>query len=96
MTIVNVYTKDNQNYTVTTAYYADNEYFLSIQLADGRMINKTFTTSLLAPQLEKPFVEWSGENSVEITYVSDAAGPLYYLAAAGRCPDPTLWEEQRS
>ena len=79
MTIVNVYTKDNQNYTVTTAYYADNEYFLSIQLADGSMINKTFTTSLLAPQLEKPFVEWSGENSVEITYVSDAAGSLYYL-----------------
>lgn len=94
MTIVNVYTKDNQNYTVTTAYYADNEYFLSIQLADGSMINKTFTTSLLAPQLEKPFVEWSGENSVEITYVSDAAGSLYYLVQPVAAQTRNLWEEQ--
>ena len=95
MTIVNVYTKDNQNYTVTTAYYADNEYFLSIQLADGSMINKTFTTSLLAPQLEKPFVEWSGENSVEITYVSDAAGSLYYLVQPVAAQTRNLWEEQK-
>lgn len=94
MTIVNVYTKDNQNYTVTTAYYADNEYFLSIQLADGSMINKTFTISLLAPQLEKPFVEWSGENSVEITYVSDAAGSLYYLVQPVAAQTRNLWEEQ--
>lgn len=94
MTIVNVYTKDNQNYTVTTAYYADNEYFLSIQLADGSMINKTFTTSLLAPQLEKPFVEWSGENSVEITYVSDAAGSLYYLVQPVAAQTRNLWEGQ--
>lgn len=94
MTIVNVYTKDNQNYTVTTAYYADNEYFLSIQLADGSMINKTFTTSLLAPQLEKPFVEWSGENSVEIAYVSDAAGSLYYLVQPVAAQTRNLWEEQ--
>ena len=94
MTIVNVYTKDNQNYTVTTAYYADNEYFLSIQLADGSMINKTFTVSLLAPQLEKPFVEWSGENSVEITYVSDAAGLLYYLVQPVAAQTRNLWEEQ--
>lgn len=94
MTIVNVYTKDNQNYTVTTAYYADNEYFLSIQLADGSMINKTFTTSLLAPQLEKPLVEWSGENSVEITYVSDAAGSLYYLVQPVAAQTRNLWEEQ--
>lgn len=94
MTIVNVYTKDNQNYTVTTAYYADNEYFLSIQLADGSMINKTFTTSLLAPQLEKPFVEWSGENSVEITYVSSAAGSLYYLVQPVAAQTRNLWEEQ--
>lgn len=94
MTIVNVYTKDNQNYTVTTAYYADNEYFLSIQLADGSMINKTFTTSLLAPQLEKPFVEWNGENSVEITYVSSAAGSLYYLVQPVAAQTRNLWEEQ--
>ena len=94
MTIVNVYTKDNQNYTVTTAYYADNEYFLSIQLADGSMINKTFTTSLLAPQLEQPFVEWSGENSVEITYVSDAAGSLYYLVQPDAAQTRNLWEGQ--
>ena len=94
MTIVNVYTKDNQNYTVTTAYYEDNEYFLSIQLADGSMINKTFTTSLLAPQLEKPFVEWSGENSVEFTYVSDAAGSLYYLVQPVAAQPRNLWEEQ--
>lgn len=94
MTIVNVYTKDNQNYTVTTAYYADNEYFLSIQLADGSMINKTFTVSLLAPQLEKPFVEWSGENSVEITYVSDVAGSLYYLVQPVAAQTRNLWEEQ--
>lgn len=94
MTIVNVYTKDNQNYTVTTAYYADNEYFLSIQLADGSMINKTFTVSLLAPQLEKPFVEWSGENSVEITCVSDAAGSLYYLVQPVAAQTRNLWEEQ--
>ena len=94
MTIVNVYTKDNQNYTVTTAYYADNEYFLSIQLADGSMINKTFTTSLLAPQLEQPFVEWSSENSVQITYVSDAAGSLYYLVQPVAAQTRNLWEEQ--
>lgn len=94
MTIVNVYTKDNRNYTITTAYYADNEYFLSIQLADGSMINKTFTTSLLAPQLEKPFVEWNGENSVEITYVSDAAGSLYYLVQPVAAQTRNLWEEQ--
>lgn len=94
MTIVNVYTKDNQNYTVTTAYYADNEYFLSIQLADGSMINKTFTTSLLAPQLEKPFVEWNDDSSVEITYVSDAAGSLYYLVQPVAAQTRSLWEGQ--
>lgn len=94
MTIVNVYTKDNQNYTVTTAYYADNEYFLSIQLADGSMINKTFTTSLLAPQLEKPFVEWNDDSSVEITYVSDAAGSLYYLVQPVKAQTRSLWEGQ--
>ena len=94
MTFVNVYTKDNQNYTVTTAFNADNEYFLSIQLADGSMINKTFTVSLLAPQLEKPFVEWSGENSVEITYVSSAAGSLYYLVQPVAAQTRNLWEEQ--
>lgn len=94
MTIVNVYTKDNQNYTVTTAYYADNEYFLSIRLADGSMINKTFTVSLLAPQLEQPFVEWSGENSVQITYVSDAAGSLYYLVQPVAAQTRSLWEGQ--
>lgn len=94
MTIVNVYTKDNQNYTVTTAYYADNEYFLSIRLADGSMIDKTFTTSLLAPQLERPLVEWSGENSVEITYVSDAAGSLYYLVQPIAAQTRNLWEGQ--
>ena len=94
MTIVNVYTKDNRNYTVTTAYYADNEYFLSIRLADGSMIDKTFTVSLLAPQLEQPFVEWSGENSVQITYVSDAAGSLYYLVQPVAAQTRNLWEEQ--
>lgn len=94
MTIVNVYTKDNRNYTVTTAYYADNEYFLSIQLADGSMINKTFTTSLLAPQLEKPFVEWNDDSSVEITYVSDAAGSLYYLVQPVAAQTRNLWEGQ--
>ena len=94
MTIVNVYTKDNQNYTVTTAYYADNEYFLSIRLADGSMIDKTFTTSLLAPQLEQPFVEWSSENSVQITYVSDAAGSLYYLVQPVAAQTRSLWEGQ--
>ena len=94
MTIVNVYTKDNRNYTVTTAYYADNEYFLSIQLADGSMINKTFTTSLLAPQLEKPFVEWNDDSSVEITYVSSAAGSLYYLVQPVAAQTRNLWEEQ--
>lgn len=94
MTIVNVYTKDNQNYTVTTAYYADNEYFLSIQLADGSMINKTFTTSLLAPQLEKPFVEWNDDSSVEITYVSSAAGSLYYLVQPVAAQTRNLWVEQ--
>ena len=94
MTIVNVYTKDNQNYTVTTAYYADNEYFLSIRLADGSMIDKTFTTSLLAPQLEQPLVEWSGENSVQITYVSDAAGSLYYLVQPVKAQTRSLWEGQ--
>ena len=94
MTIVNVYTKDNQNYTVTTAYYADNEYFLSIQLADGSMIDKTFTVSLLAPQLEQPLVEWSSENSVQITYVSDAAGSLYYLVQPVKAQTRSLWEGQ--
>ena len=94
MTIVNVYTKDNQNYTVTTAYYANNEYIRSIQLADGIMINKTFTTSLLAPQLEKPFVEWNDDSSVEITYVSDAAGSLYYLVQPVAAQTRNLWEEQ--
>lgn len=94
MTIVNVYTKDNQNYTVTTAYYADNEYFLSIRLADGSMIDKTFTVSLLAPQLEQPLVEWSSENSVQITYVSDAAGSLYYLVQPVKAQTHSLWEGQ--
>lgn len=94
MTIVNVYTKDNRNYTVTTAYYADNEYFLSIQLADGSMINKTFTTSLLAPQLEKPFVEWNDDSSVQITYVSSAAGSLYYLVQPVEAQTRSLWEGQ--
>lgn len=94
MTIVNVYTKDNQNYTVTTAYYADNEYFLSIRLADGSMIDKTFTTSLLAPQLEQPLVEWSDDSSVQITYVSDAAGSLYYLVQPVKAQTRSLWEGQ--
>lgn len=58
------------------------------------MINKTFTTSLLAPQLEKPFVEWNDDSSVEITYVSSAAGSLYYLVQPVAAQTRNLWEEQ--
>lgn len=79
MTILNVTTSDNRVYYLSTAYYADNEYFLSIELPDGKLINKTFTTSLDAPEIKTPEVQRIDAATASIEYVSDRDGHLYYL-----------------
>ncbi len=71
----------------------DNEYFLSIQRG-GRQRDPSKRLASALRSWKKPLLRWSGENSVEITYVSDAAGSLYYLVQPVAAQTRNLWEEQ--
>ncbi len=93
MTILNVTTSDNRVYYLSTAYYADNEYFLSIELPDGKLINKTFTTALDAPEIKTPEVQRIDAATASIEYVSDRDGNLYYLLKEVANPSfRSVWE----
>lgn len=93
MTILNVTTNDNRIYYLSTAYYADNEYFLSIELPNGNFINKTFTTALDAPEIKTPEVQRIDAATASIEYVSDRDGYLYYLLKEVANPSSrSVWE----
>ncbi len=91
MTILNVSTNDNRVYVLSTAYYDDNEYFLSIKLPDGSLINKTFTTSLVAPGLKAPKIDRVDDTSATFTFVSDQDGSLYYLLKEVAPSSRSMW-----
>ncbi len=80
MTILDVSTQDNRVYDLRTASYNDNTYFLSIQLPDGSTINKTFTTSLLGPEINSVEATRVDGATAQFSFASDTAGTLYYLA----------------
>ena len=79
MTILEVSTQDNRVYDLRTTSYDDNTYFLSIQLPDGSLINKTFVTSLLGPEINSVEATRVDETTAQFSFASDTAGSLYYL-----------------
>ena len=91
MTILEVSTQDNRVYDLRTTSYDDNTYFLSIQLPDGSTINKTFTTSLLGPEITSVEVTRVSGTTAELGFASDTAGSLYYLVQKKSNARAALW-----
>ena len=79
MTILNVTTKDNQVYEITTAYYKDAVYEIYMNLPNGATIRKTFEVRANAPLITATEMERINEGTAEFFFQSDAQGSFYYL-----------------
>ncbi len=73
-------TKKNKVYHITTAYFNDNTYNMEITLPDGKKIEKTFVTSLGAPEIKEIETKRVDKNTADISFISDSAGMIYYMA----------------
>lgn len=71
----------NRIYNLLTAYYDSNTYELHITLPDGKEISKTFQAGFSLPTLTDFSAERKSDTDAEVTFVSDSAGRLYYMAA---------------
>lgn len=84
MTILKVETETgsqkNKIYHITTTYFNDNTYNMEITLPNGKRIEKTFVTSLAAPELKEIETKRVDKNTANISFISDSAGILYYIA----------------
>lgn len=84
MTILQVETETgsqkNKVYHLTTAYFNDNTYNMEITLSNGKKIEKTFVTSLASPELKEIETKRVDKNTANISFISDSAGILYYMA----------------
>lgn len=84
MTILTVETEEgsqkNKVYHITTAHFSDNTYNMEITLSNGKKIEKTFVTSLSAPEIREIKTKRADKNTAEISFISDDAGILYYMA----------------
>ncbi len=70
----------NRIYTLSTTYYKENTYYLQISLPDGRQLEQTFTVNILSPELRDFESRRLSPSCAEITFISDTAGLLYYVA----------------
>jgi hypothetical protein len=73
-------TQKNRLYTLNTSYYKENTYYLQITLPDGKQLEKKFVVNIQSPELSNFQAERVSVSSAEITFVSDTAGFLYYMA----------------
>lgn len=84
MTILKVETEEgsqkNKVYHITTSYFNDNTYNMEITLSDGKKIEKTFVTNMSAPEIKDIDAKRVDKNTVDISFISDDAGILYYMA----------------
>ena len=84
MTILKVETEEgsqkNKVYHITTSYFNDNTYNMEITLSNGKKIEKTFVTSLSAPEIKEIETKRVDKNTADISFISDSAGILYYMA----------------
>ncbi|NDO45660.1 S-layer homology domain-containing protein [Clostridium sp. MD294] len=77
MTILNVRTKDNKVYDITTTYYKDNTYNLQVTI-DGKYVDKDFVVKYDCAELTSTETKRTSETAAEFYYVSDMPGTLYY------------------
>lgn len=73
-------TDKNKIYNLSTAYYNDNTYVLTITLPNGKKVEKTFITNMNAPELTDITAERKDKNTATLSIVSDDAGIVYYMA----------------
>lgn len=83
MTILKVETVSgedkNRIYDLTTAYYTDNTYILTITLSDGEVMQKEFISNLAIPNITQAYAERINETSAAFSVVSEASGKIYYV-----------------
>jgi len=84
MTILKVETEEgsrkNRVYHISTTHFNDNTYNMEITLSDGKKIEKTFVTNMSAPEIKDIDAKRVDKNTVDISFISDDAGILYYMA----------------
>lgn len=97
MTILKVETeegeKKNKVYHITTAYFNDNTYQMEITLSNGKRLEKMFVTNLAAPEIANIEVKRKNATTAEISFVSDSAGILYYIAVPNAAARQVIGEQ---
>lgn len=94
MTILKVETekgiKKNKVYHITTTHFNDNTYNMEITLSNGKKIEKTFETSLAAPEITDIETKRIDKNTAKVSFISDSAGALYYMVVPTNTSKQTL------
>ncbi len=83
MTILNSITPDgpdqNRIYHLSTSYYKDNTYVLSITLPSGKVLEKSFVTNLDVPEIKNAQAARIDGSTAKFSFVSDTFGSIYYM-----------------
>lgn len=71
-------TEKNKVYNLSTAFYADNTYILTVTLPNGRKVEKEFITSSEIPVISNIYTERTGTTTGEFSFTADDFGIVYY------------------
>lgn len=91
MRILNVTTKDNKVYDLTTTYYKDSVYNLQVKI-DGKYYDKDFVVRSDCPELTGASVKRVNDTTADFSYDSDAVGTLYYTVVKQGAPVLSAYE----
>ncbi len=91
MRILNVTTKDNKVYDLTTTYYKDSVYNLQVKI-DGKYYDKDFVVRSDCPELTGASVKRVNDTTADFSYDSDAVGTLYYTVVRQGVPVLAAYE----
>ena len=91
MRILNVTTKDNKVYNLTTTYYKDSVYNLQVKI-DGKYYDKDFVVRSDCPELTGASVKRVSDTTADFSYDSDAIGTLYYTVVKQGAPVLSAYE----
>ena len=91
MRILNVTTKDNKVYDLTTTYYKDSVYNLQVKI-DGKYYDKDFVVRSDCPELTGASVKRVSDTTADFSYDSDAVGTLYYTVVRQGAPVLAAYE----
>ena len=91
MRILNVTTKDNKVYDLTTTYYKDSVYNLQVKI-DGKYYDKDFVVRSDCPELTGASVKRVSDTTADFSYDSDAIGTLYYTVVREGAPVLSAYE----